>query len=215
MSLETLLIVAAGLLIIITPLASPRVPGQVRILGMALLAVGAYLILSAPESVEPLAPPTARVTVPDRPKPPPPRVIEAVVPAKSPSLGQATVRPRMVEFVSSRCSICKRLIPAVARIERECGGHKVDVIKVDVANPRNRRLAARYRVRGVPTFVFLDRAGVESARLVGYQTLSSLRQSLSLLVGEQCAGLGDVQELFQEEGRAHSCQLGAGATCDS
>jgi cytochrome c-type biogenesis protein len=45
-------------------------------------------------------------------------------------------------------------------------------------------------VRGVPTFVFLDRRGQQVARLVGYQTLESLRQSLSVLVGERCADVG-------------------------
>ena len=96
----------------------------------------------------------------------------------------------MVEFVSPGCSICRQMIPTVGVIERDCHGRNVDVIKVDVTNEHNRRLAARYRVRGVPTFVFLDSRGTEVARLVGYQALPSLRQALAAVTGGQCDGLG-------------------------
>jgi cytochrome c-type biogenesis protein len=108
----------------------------------------------------------------------------------SPQLGQATPRPRMVQFTSASCTICRQMIPTVALIERDCDGRKVDVVKVDLSRGSNRALATRYRVRGVPTFVFLDRQGAEVARLVGHQSLGSLRQSLAAMVGEQCDGLG-------------------------
>ncbi|MCK5796666.1 MAG: sulfite exporter TauE/SafE family protein [Deltaproteobacteria bacterium] len=104
------------------------------------------------------------------------------------SLGQPTLRPRMVQFSSSHCSICRSMIPAVGVVERDCDGRKVDVVKIDVNDRRD--LATTYRVRGVPTFVFLDKSGTEVARLIGYQTMASLRQSLAAVTGETCAGLG-------------------------
>jgi cytochrome c-type biogenesis protein len=111
--------------------------------------------------------------------------------AVTPALGQPTPRPRMVQFTNSDCSICRQMIPTVALIERDCDGKQVDVVKVNVtAAGDNRKMASKFRVRGVPTFVFLDREGSEVARLVGYQTLGSLRQALSAMVGERCAGLG-------------------------
>jgi cytochrome c-type biogenesis protein len=108
----------------------------------------------------------------------------------SPPLGQPTARPRMVQFTSADCSICRQMIPTVAVIERDCDGRKVDLIKVDVTVAANKRLAATHRVRGVPTFLFLDAEGHEAARMVGYQTLASLRQALATMVGEQCDGVG-------------------------
>lgn len=110
----------------------------------------------------------------------------------SPPLGQPTSRPRMVEFVSSSCSVCRQMIPTVALVERDCGGRQVDVVKLDVDQPENRALAKSYRVRGVPTFVFLDRQGKQTSRMVGYQSLGSLRQALATLVGEQCEGVGQL-----------------------
>jgi len=100
------------------------------------------------------------------------------------------------------------MIPTVAVLERDCDGRNVDIVKVDVGEATNRRIANNFGVRGVPTFVFLDESGKEVARLVGYQTLASLRQSLAALVGEQCDGLG----LFPPDSEA--CEEGVGAHCE-
>lgn len=184
---------------------SPLLPRLERVTGLVLMGVGLYMMLAISR------PPQGRVEAAA------PSLVAAAAPvsASGPALGQPTARPRMVEFVSSTCSICRQMIPTVSLIERDCGGSKVDVVKVDVNARENRQLAARYRVRGVPTFIFLDQAGAESSRLVGYQTLINLRQSLSVLVGEQCAGVGNIQDLFKGEGgQAPSCRSG-GATCDS
>lgn len=111
-----------------------------------------------------------------------------------PAIGQPTERPRMVAFTSPSCSVCRQMIPIVGVIERDCDGRKVDVVKVDVTRQENRKLAERYHVRGVPTFIFLDGRGAEVARLVGYQTLPSLRQALAAVTNGQC---DDDPGLFQ------------------
>jgi hypothetical protein len=49
-------------------------------------------------------------------------------------------------------------------------------------------MAARRGVLGVPTFLFLDSAGSEVARLVGEQPPSMLIQSLEVLSGQKCDG---------------------------
>jgi cytochrome c-type biogenesis protein len=119
----------------------------------------------------------------------------------------------MVQFTSPDCSICRQMIPTVALIERDCDGRNVDLVKLDVTEGHNRKLASSYRVRGVPTFVFLDRNGEELARLVGYQTLDSLRQALAATVGDQCAGLGGFQP--DPQGSCESGPPGTTARCDS
>jgi cytochrome c-type biogenesis protein len=173
---------------------SAWLPRLQKVGGLLMMAVGLYLMLgvttapSASLSVSPAA--TRGVTL-------------------SPALGQPSSRPRMVQFTSSDCSVCRQMIPTVALIERDCDGRKVDVIKVDVTHKENHKLASNYGVRGVPTFVFLDTSGDEVARLVGYQKLGSLRQALSALVGEPCDGLG----LFVPE--TDTCENGSGARCSS
>jgi cytochrome c-type biogenesis protein len=155
---------------------SAWLPRLEKLSGALMAGAGLYLMLSVTGT------PEARVTPSER---------HAPAVAVTPALGQPSPRPRLVQFTSPDCSVCRQMIPTVAVIERDCDGRKVDVIKVDVK--ANRELARRYRVRGVPTFVFLDGAGAEVARLVGYQRLPSLRQSLSAVVGEQCDGLGVFQ----------------------
>lgn len=156
---------------------SPWLPKLERVSGALMVGVGLYLMLGVG------APPAGELSPADRTT-----QAMAKAPALQPALGQPTERPRLVQFHSTRCSICRQMIPTVGVIERDCDGRKVDVVKVDVN--RKRALATTYRVRGVPTFVFLDKQGNEAARLVGYQTLAALRQSLSAVTGQACDGLG-------------------------
>jgi cytochrome c-type biogenesis protein len=110
----------------------------------------------------------------------------------SPALGQPSAKPRMVEFLSSNCPICRRMIPTISALEKECTGGKngVKVWKIDISRPENKGLAQHFRIRGVPTFVFFNRKGQEVSRLIGFQRLPSLRQSMSLLTGQSCRGVG-------------------------
>ena len=103
-------------------------------------------------------------------------------------------RPRMVEFISSTCPICRKMIPTISILEQDCSQQSglVEIVKIDVSRPENRELKNRYHIRGVPTFVFLDAQNIETSRLVGYQRLATLRQSLSLLIGTSCQGVGTV-----------------------
>lgn len=180
--------------------ASPWLPRLEQVSGFLMVGLGLYLMLSAP------TPPTPRS------EPGLAQTSAGAAAAISPPLGQPTPRPRMVQFTSPSCAICRQMIPTVAVIERDCDGRKVNVVKVDVSQRDNRALAARFRVRGVPTFVFLDPRGAEVARLVGQQNLASLRQSLSAVVGEQCAGLGALPPELTE-GTGSSPVFDPGSTC--
>jgi cytochrome c-type biogenesis protein len=107
-----------------------------------------------------------------------------------PPLGRPTEEPRMVEFYSNDCGICMSMVPIVSALERECGAKGVRIIKVDVDENGNRSLAQDFNVRGVPTFVYLDKEGREAARLIGYQTAQSLKQAMAALLGdERCSGV--------------------------
>jgi cytochrome c-type biogenesis protein len=156
----------------------PWLPRIEKVGGVSLAGVGLYLLLAAGQ------PPAASQAT--GAGAPPPAMMAAMV---SP-IGQPSHRPRLVEFLTPECSICRQMIPTVALIERECGGRQVDVMRVDLRSPESQRLAASYGIRGVPTFVFLDRKGEQVARLVGYQTVGSLHQALATLVGESCDGVG-------------------------
>jgi cytochrome c-type biogenesis protein len=96
--------------------------------------------------------------------------------------------PTMIEFVSASCPICHRMAPSVAKAERDCSAHGVRVQQVDVSTAAGREGVKRYGILGVPTFVFVDRQGVEVARLVGEQPTETLIQTLEVLAGQTCDG---------------------------
>lgn len=98
--------------------------------------------------------------------------------------------PAMVELYTKDCVICKEMKPLVAELTAQCHGKNVLVRTVDVSAPRNAGLDRQFRLVGVPTFLFLDKDGNETARLVGRQSREALLQALSVLRGESCPGVG-------------------------
>jgi cytochrome c-type biogenesis protein len=173
-------------------------PTVERVMGVLLVVTGLYLMTGA------VGVPSREVTVGLRDAG---AMGKAVI---EPPLGRPTKEPRMVEFYSNDCGICMSMVPVVRALERECGARGVDIIKVDVDEKSNRALAQGYNVRGVPTFVFLDRDGGEAARLVGFQTAQSLGQAMAALLGDdRCGGVALLPALPAEPDepeQAPTCQ---------
>lgn len=109
--------------------------------------------------------------------------------------GAAPKVPTMYEFFSPSCTICKQMIPTVMALQNECAGRAVKIELVDVTTETGKALARKYRVGGIPVFVFEDTGGKELARLVGYQPYSALQQSMAVLTGDQCKGYRPLDEL--------------------
>lgn len=79
--------------------------------------------------------------------------------------------------------------PLLERLSRQCDKKGVRVSQIDISEEANEQFIDDYQIRAVPTFLFLDENGVETARLVGRQSEETLRQALSVLRGEQCPGM--------------------------
>ncbi len=97
--------------------------------------------------------------------------------------------PRMVGLYTPYCAACMKMKPVVESLVGQCDYRGVRLEMVDVSQEKNERLMGHYRVRAVPTFLFLDEYGIEVARLVGSQTEQSLKQALSALRGKECPGM--------------------------
>ena len=94
--------------------------------------------------------------------------------------------PVVLEIKSKECPICRSMEPVVGQLRQDCRSHRVTIKQVNVED--DRAVARKYRVIGYPTFLFFDEKGREVARLVGKQTLKTLRQHLTLLTGLVCPG---------------------------
>ncbi|KAJ6238194.1 cytochrome c-type biogenesis protein [Anaeramoeba flamelloides] len=99
--------------------------------------------------------------------------------------------PLLIEFYSKNCHICKQIQPTVSQFMDECNGKKLKIIQIDVSQKENKYLRKRFNLIGLPTFVFLDENQHEVARLIGKQTLDSLKNMASILVGDTCTAIGN------------------------
>ena len=97
-------------------------------------------------------------------------------------------KPVFVDFYSSNCPICRRMVPIIRTIEESCLAEDLTVLKINVSLAENRRFARRYGVVGVPTFLFLDETGEEVSRLIGAQKIENLEESLAIVTHGECRG---------------------------
>jgi thioredoxin 1 len=83
---------------------------------------------------------------------------------------KASVGKPLVTFVelgSVKCIPCKKMQPIMKEIEQEYPG-TVKVVFHDVWTPEGKPYGQQFRIRVIPTQVFLDKDGVEYYRHEGY-----------------------------------------------
>lgn len=85
----------------------------------------------------------------------------------TPNLDQSRL-PVLLDFQADWCGPCRQMRPAVKQLIDN--GYPVKEIDVD----QSPEVAARYGVKGVPTFIVVDSAGTEIARTSGYQPVREL-----------------------------------------
>ncbi|APR76798.1 Cytochrome c-type biogenesis protein CcdA [Minicystis rosea] len=95
-------------------------------------------------------------------------------------------KPRLIEFESAHCTVCKRMAPLVEELEARCTKEADTVLRIQVDHPQGQALAAHYGVRFVPTFIGVDAAGQEVDRAVGELPREHLASLLGDVRGEAC-----------------------------
>jgi thiol-disulfide isomerase/thioredoxin len=69
-------------------------------------------------------------------------------------------RPTMLEFYSDNCGVCMAMKPVMDRLEQAVG-HRLQILRLNVADPIGLQLADRYGVTLTPTFLLLNGAGLK------------------------------------------------------
>lgn len=112
-------------------------------------------------------------------------------------------RPTVVEFYADWCEACRSMAPAMERIERQQRG-RMDVVLLNVDNPRWQPELERYDVNGIPQLEFFDAAGAPVGRSIGARSGAELDALSSALVDgtplPQLAGVGAVSSLPEAAG---------------
>ncbi|MFQ3613110.1 MAG: thioredoxin family protein [Cyanobacteriota bacterium] len=110
---------------------------------------------------------------------------------------QANAKPSLVEFYADWCTSCRAMAPLLASLKEEFA-QQVNFVMLNVDNPKWLPELSRYRVNGIPHFLFLDREGELLGSAIGEQPESVLQANLLALASGDpldLAGNGPVSGL--------------------
>jgi len=116
-------------------------------------------------------------------------------------------RPRLVQYSTEGCPVCERMRPALDQLRRDCMGQAVDIVEVNLSDPRQAGLARDRDVRAVPLVELRSADGTTVDRLLGERPLAELRSAVARLSGRPCAGIAPGGSV-PVEGAPASCSLG-------
>lgn len=105
--------------------------------------------------------------------------------AKEPTSNQKVVvestmiKVTFIELGSVSCVPCRLMQPVMEQVEKKYEG-QVNVVFYDVWTPIGRPFGQQYKIRAIPTQVFLDKDGKEYYRHVGFFPFDELEKILKL-----------------------------------
>jgi len=103
-------------------------------------------------------------------------------------------QPTLVEFYANWCTTCQAMAPDLAQLKKRYGA-SVNFVMLNVDNNKWLPEVLRYRVDGIPHFVYLDDTGTAIAQSIGEQPLTIMEENLLALVGH--SPLPNVQQIGQ------------------
>jgi thiol-disulfide isomerase/thioredoxin len=124
---------------------------------------------------------------------------------QSPDLTTALTngRPTLVEFYADWCEACRTMAPAMETIEQKRRG-TLDVVLLNVDNPRWQPELERYAVNGIPQLELFDAGGHSVGRSIGARRPEELEALTTALVEArplpQLVGVGATSSLEEVPG---------------
>jgi thiol:disulfide interchange protein len=93
-------------------------------------------------------------------------------------------RPTLVEFYADWCEACRAMAPAMESMERRHRGD-LDVVLLNVDNPRWQPQIDSYGVNGIPHLELFDRQGERLGKVIGARSADDLETLGAALVAGQ------------------------------
>ncbi len=104
-------------------------------------------------------------------------------------------RPTVIEFYADWCQACRAMAPAMLSLEQSTQG-KLDIVMVNVDNPRWQDLVDRYDVNGIPQLDLFGPDGMQRGRSIGLRQPEDLMAiSEALILEKELPGLQGIGSL--------------------
>ena len=92
-------------------------------------------------------------------------------------------KPSFMEFYANWCTVCQKMAPDIAELEKQYS-EKVNFVMLNVDNTKWLPEMLRYRVDGIPHFVFLGKDGKPVAQAIGDQPPTVMASNIKALLAE-------------------------------
>jgi thiol-disulfide isomerase/thioredoxin len=119
------------------------------------------------------------------------------------SVALANGKPTLVEFYADWCEACRSMAPAMETVESG-SRNQLNVVLLNVDNPRWLPEVDRYAVNGIPHLELFDRNGSPVGRAIGVRSRSELENLTQALINDQplpaMAGVGATSSLAEGSG---------------
>ena len=90
-------------------------------------------------------------------------------------------KPTVFEFYADWCEACKEMAPDMIELKKQTS-NKVDVVLLNVDNPRWVDLINKYDVNGIPKLTFFDDKGIFKGFSLGVRKYSELNEIFIALI---------------------------------
>jgi thiol:disulfide interchange protein len=107
-------------------------------------------------------------------------------------------RPTLIEFYADWCQVCREMAPSMLELEQS-SRERLDVVLVNVDNPRWQDLVDRYDVNGIPQLNLFNAEGEPRGRSLGLRSSEELQLLSAALLENQplpaLPGVGSISRL--------------------
>ena len=115
-----------------------------------------------------------------------------------PQTALANGRPTLIEFYADWCQVCREMAPSMLDLEKR-SRDRLDVVLVNVDNPRWQDLVDRYDVNGIPQLNLFNAEGEAKGRSIGLRSVEELQLLTTALMEDQplpaLPGVGNISRL--------------------
>lgn len=126
-------------------------------------------------------------------------------------------KPSLVEFYADWCTVCQKMAPDIAELKQQYAD-KLNFVMLNVDNNKWLPEMLKYRVDGIPHFVFLGKQGESIAEAIGDIPRSIMSSNLEALVagsplpyaqmsGKTSKFSAPVSTNSQDDPRSHGSQV--------